>query len=311
MRVVVLVAVAVALRDAAATTAAEAARAPSRPARGLGRLLHDRGARGVRAQVRRRGERRREALVRRLGRARRADPPGRARWTSTRRRTPSCPTSSTRDGLLEQPVEFATNEFVLAVPKDSDIGSDRRPDEGGHEDRDRLGVGADRLLHARDARRSCRPTQEKAILANVRSNEPDVKGIVGKLTQGAADAGFVYVTDVNAAGGELKAIKLPNRPPAAGDLRRRGGRQSAKQPELAQGVRRRAHAGRMRRRAEEGGVRPGSVTRPAGSRSLLGACLAVSADLPDAADRRDLRELEPRRAARRASASRERSTRCG
>jgi len=25
----------------------------------------------------------------------------------------------------------------------------------------------------------------------VRSNEPDVKGIVGKLTQGAADAGFV------------------------------------------------------------------------------------------------------------------------
>ena len=33
----------------------------------------------------------------------------------------------------------------------------------------------------------------------MRSNEPDVKGIVGKLTQGAADAGFVYVTDVNAA----------------------------------------------------------------------------------------------------------------
>ena len=34
------------------------------------------------------------------------------------------------------------------------------------------------------------PEQEKAILANVRSNEPDVKGIVGKLTQGAADAGL-------------------------------------------------------------------------------------------------------------------------
>jgi molybdate transport system substrate-binding protein len=53
------------------------------------------------------------------------------------------------------------------------------------------------------------PDQEKAILANVRSNEPDVKGIVGKLTQGAADAGFVYITDVNATGGDLKAIKLP------------------------------------------------------------------------------------------------------
>ena len=53
------------------------------------------------------------------------------------------------------------------------------------------------------------PGQEKAILANVRSNEPDVKGIVGKLTQGAVDAGFVYVTDVNAAGSDLKAIELP------------------------------------------------------------------------------------------------------
>jgi molybdate transport system substrate-binding protein len=51
--------------------------------------------------------------------------------------------------------------------------------------------------------------QEQAILDNVRSNEPDVKGIVGKLTQGAADAGFVYVTDVNATNGALKAIELP------------------------------------------------------------------------------------------------------
>ena len=37
-----------------------------------------------------------------------------------------------------------------------------------------------------------------------------MKGIVGKLTQGAGDAGFVYVTDVNATGGELEAIDLPD-----------------------------------------------------------------------------------------------------
>ena len=48
------------------------------------------------------------------------------------------------------------------------------------------------------------------ILANVRSQEPDVKGVVGKLTQGAVDAGFVYATDVEAAGGRLTAIALPN-----------------------------------------------------------------------------------------------------
>ena len=35
--------------------------------------------------------------------------------------------------------------------------------------------------------------ERAAILANVRSNEPDVAGVVGKLTQGAVDAGFVYV----------------------------------------------------------------------------------------------------------------------
>ena len=43
----------------------------------------------------------------------------------------------------------------------------------------------------------------------MRSNEPDVGGVVGKIAQGAVDAGFVYVTDVDATGGELKAIDLP------------------------------------------------------------------------------------------------------
>jgi molybdate transport system substrate-binding protein len=47
------------------------------------------------------------------------------------------------------------------------------------------------------------------ILANVRSNEPDVAGVVGKVAQHAVDAGFVYITDVRAAGGRLKAVELP------------------------------------------------------------------------------------------------------
>ena len=53
------------------------------------------------------------------------------------------------------------------------------------------------------------PAERGAILENVRSEEPDVAGIVGKLSQGAADAGFVYVSDVRGAGGRLKAIELP------------------------------------------------------------------------------------------------------
>ena len=112
------------------------------------------------------------------------------------------------EDLLSKPVEFATNEFVLAVPEDSDI--DSVEDLAGEETTVVIGsesvpIGA----YTRETLAKLPPAQEKAILANVRSNEPDVKGIVGKLTQGAADAGFVYVTDVNATDGALKAIPLP------------------------------------------------------------------------------------------------------
>ena len=112
------------------------------------------------------------------------------------------------DGLLTKPVEFATNEFVLAVPEDSDIQSVADLTKEGTV----LVVGSESVpigAYTRETLAKLPPAQEKAILANVRSNEPDVKGIVGKLTQGAADAGFVYVTDVNAASGDLKAIHLP------------------------------------------------------------------------------------------------------
>jgi molybdate transport system substrate-binding protein len=112
------------------------------------------------------------------------------------------------EGLLSKPVEFATNEFVLAVPKDSDISSLEDLTEEGTT----IVIGSESVpigAYTRETLAKLPPDQEKAILANVRSNEPDVKGIVGKLTQGAADAGFVYITDVNATGGDLKAIKLP------------------------------------------------------------------------------------------------------
>jgi molybdate transport system substrate-binding protein len=51
--------------------------------------------------------------------------------------------------------------------------------------------------------------ERSAILANVRSQEPDDASIVGKLAEGAADAAFVYRTDVASASGRLKAIELP------------------------------------------------------------------------------------------------------
>jgi molybdate transport system substrate-binding protein len=101
-------------------------------------------------------------------------------------------------GLVGKPTVFAGNRLVLAVPADGakvasleDLGADGVKIAIGSED--------DKLPEA----------QSQAILANVRSEEPDVAGITGKLTQGAVDAGFLYVSDVRATGGKLKAIELP------------------------------------------------------------------------------------------------------
>ncbi|HEX2126658.1 MAG TPA: molybdate ABC transporter substrate-binding protein [Thermoleophilaceae bacterium] len=112
------------------------------------------------------------------------------------------------EGLLSKPVEFATNQFALAVPKGSRINSLEDLTGNGV----KIAIGAEDVpigAYTRETLAGLPDAQERAILENVRSNEPDVKGIVGKLTQRAADAGFVYVTDVNAAGGELEAIDLP------------------------------------------------------------------------------------------------------
>ena len=113
------------------------------------------------------------------------------------------------EGLLSTPVEFATNELVLAVPRDSDI----RSLDDLSRDGVKIAIGSGSVpigSYTRDVLSRLPKAESEAILGNVRSNEPDVKGIVGKLTQGAADAGFVYVTDVNATDGKLTAIALPN-----------------------------------------------------------------------------------------------------
>ena len=112
------------------------------------------------------------------------------------------------EGLLSRPVVFATNEFVLAVPDGSDITGLGDVEAPGV----KIAIGSESVPigeYTRESLAKLPPGQEKAILANVRSEEPEVKGIVGKLTQGAADAGFVYVTDVKATDGALEAIQLP------------------------------------------------------------------------------------------------------
>jgi molybdate transport system substrate-binding protein len=119
----------------------------------------------------------------------------------------SLPDDLHAEGLVSEPVAFATNRLVLAVPPGSEIGS--IDDLAGEVT---LAIGDEGVPvgdYTREVLGRLPRSESDAILANVRSLEPDVTGIVGKLTQGAVDAGFVYVTDVVAADGALKAIDLP------------------------------------------------------------------------------------------------------
>jgi molybdate transport system substrate-binding protein len=114
------------------------------------------------------------------------------------------------EGKLRDPVAFASNRLVLAVPAEDGEVESLEALEG--EDVT-LVVGAEGVPvgdYTRAVLARLGTDRSKAVLANVRSNEPDVKGIVGKLTQGAADAGFVYASDVEASGGKLRAIELPS-----------------------------------------------------------------------------------------------------
>jgi molybdate transport system substrate-binding protein len=113
------------------------------------------------------------------------------------------------EGLVDRPVAFATNELVLAVPMRADavtaIADLEKPGTTIAIGTAEVPIGS----YTREVLGRLGPARARAILANVRSEEPDVKGIVGKLTQGAVDAGFVYQTDVAATGGALRGIALP------------------------------------------------------------------------------------------------------
>ncbi len=118
------------------------------------------------------------------------------------------PAELRRMGLVEQPVVFAANELVIAVPAGGDISAIADLAEPGR----KIVIGDPSVpvgSYTREVLQRLPATEREGILANVRSEEPEVSSIVAKLGNGAADAGFVYVTDVRAAAGGLRAIRIP------------------------------------------------------------------------------------------------------
>jgi molybdate transport system substrate-binding protein len=114
------------------------------------------------------------------------------------------------DGLVRKPVAFATNSLVLIVPRSNperirtvfDLA--KRPGL-------RLVVAAPRVPIGLYTREVLKRLGLLRVLKKTVSLEPDVKGIVGKVALGEADAGFVYRTDVRPVAKKVAAISLPRR----------------------------------------------------------------------------------------------------
>lgn len=112
------------------------------------------------------------------------------------------------EGLVEEPVTFATNRLVLVVPKANpgaieSVEDILRPGT-------RLVVAAEGVPVGDYTRTVLETLGLSKALENVVSNEDDVKGVTAKVSLGEADAGFVYATDVTPVADRVRAFELPD-----------------------------------------------------------------------------------------------------
>ena len=114
------------------------------------------------------------------------------------------------EGLVRKPVAFATNSLVLIVPRRNpaqitSVGDlARRPSL-------RLVVAGPKVPIGLYTREVLKRLGLLRVLRKTVSLEPDVKGIVGKVALGEADAGFVYATDVRPVASKVRVIHFPRR----------------------------------------------------------------------------------------------------
>ena len=122
--------------------------------------------------------------------------------------SPRCPEELFAGGLIEQPRIFATNKLVVIVPKANPAGIHSVADLA--QDGVKLVVGAEGVPIGDYTRKVLENMGASDVLANVVSEEDDVKGVVGKVSLGEADAGFVYATDVKPVADKVTTIELPD-----------------------------------------------------------------------------------------------------
>lgn len=124
--------------------------------------------------------------------------------------SPKQPAALLAKGLVANPIKFATNTLVLIVPKDNpahirSVSDITKPGV-------KL-VICDASVPCGDYARNVFKNLEitNAAMKNVVSQTTDVTQTVAEVALGQADAGFVYITDADAAKGKVVAIHLPAR----------------------------------------------------------------------------------------------------
>jgi molybdate transport system substrate-binding protein len=121
--------------------------------------------------------------------------------------SPTYPKQLQSKNLLGPTKNFATNTLVIAVPASNPAGITnvnqlvtKRP---------QLVVGDPAVPIGAYTIEVLGNLGIKESQLNIVSKEADVTSILAKITTGAADAGFVYVTDALGAGSQVQQVKLP------------------------------------------------------------------------------------------------------
>lgn len=115
-----------------------------------------------------------------------------------------------REGLLRKPVAFATNTLVVIVPR-SNPAKIRGIADLARRSKLRLVIAGPKVPVGLYTTEVLKRLGLLRVLKKTVSLEPDVKGVVGKVALGQADAGFVYRTDVKPVSSRVRAIAIPAR----------------------------------------------------------------------------------------------------
>jgi molybdate transport system substrate-binding protein len=110
------------------------------------------------------------------------------------------------EGLVERPAVFTRNALILIVPKSNPAGIHsvydlRRPGV-------KLDVAAPGVPVGDYTRIVLHNLGLDDVLANVVSNETDVRDVLAKVALGEADAGFVYTTDARTVRGKVATVGI-------------------------------------------------------------------------------------------------------